>query len=89
MVADPPNPPAEGATRVLAPFSGATIVLRTRSRGRVQALLVYRDDAQELANLRANLWGAQPSVAPDRPHRERTLVLGEVPVSALAAVPGG
>lgn len=68
---------------------GATVVLRTRSRGRVQALLVYRQDSQQLADLRAKLWGEQPSVAPARPHRERSLVLAEVPVSALAAVPRG
>jgi hypothetical protein len=68
---------------------GATIVLRTRGHGRVQCVLVFRDDAQELANLRAAVWGAQPSVAPERPHRERVLVLAEVPVSALAAVPRG
>jgi hypothetical protein len=68
---------------------GATIVLRTRGHGRVQCLLVYREDAQQLADLRAALWGEQPSVAPARPHRERSLVLAEVPVSALAAVPRG
>ena len=68
---------------------GATIVLRTRGHGRVQCLLVYREDAQELADLRARLWDEQPSVAPERPHRERTLVLAEVPVSALSAVPRG
>jgi cytochrome c-type biogenesis protein CcmH/NrfG len=68
---------------------GATIVLRTRGHGRVQALLVYREDAQELANLRARLWGEPPSVAPARPHRERALLLAEVPTSALAAVPRG
>jgi hypothetical protein len=68
---------------------GATIVLRTRGHGRVQAVLVYQADAQELADLRSKVWGEQPSMAPPRPHRERSLVLGEVPVSAVAAVPRG